>query len=141
MPAPLVGSSPGGPRSTAVAASRARTVAGGDAAPISSRTSASQPAVCGAAAEVPKNRQSPGTTDGQVPDPKPPTPLTEVPSAPRKSSPWNCCGAGPATPTHGPGALPGHTVVSSKSTGPPLLNPSSAPLPPNTAPIENASPV
>ena len=101
-PAPVVESSPGGGTSTAVLASRARMVAGAVAAPSSCRTMASQPAVCGAAADVPKNRQSPGLTAGQVPEPKVPTPLTCTPSAPRKSRPWNCCAAGPATPlAHG----------------------------------------
>src|SRR5688572_5436872 len=116
-------------------------VAGAALAPTSWRTSASQPAVWGAAAEVPKRAQSGGLTAGQLPEPKPPPRLSGVPSAPRKSRPWNRCGAGPATPPAGHGDAPGHTVVSTRFTGPALLKPSRLPEPAFTAPMAHARPV
>ena len=102
---------------------------------VSSRSSASHAAACGAAADVPVNGE-----------PKPPTPLTSTLSA------ADHVGASevsvvPATPTHGPAPPPGHCVVMRSCTGPPLEYGSSAPIPApftfcaSTAAAEVASPV
>ena len=104
--------------SSAVAARRALVVAGAAAGWLSSsRSSASQPAACGVAADVPANGE-----------PKPPTPVTLTLSAAAQSGAPAVWLSVPATPVpHGPAAPPGHCVVVSSWTGPPAENGSSAP--------------
>ena len=75
----------------------------------SSRTRASQPAACGAAAEVPVKGE-----------PKPPTPLTETLSAAAQVGAPTVWLAPATPPPRQIGAPPAHCVVVRIWTGPPL---------------------
>src|ERR1051325_3732350 len=91
--------------------------------PSRSRTRASHPALWGADAEVPKNWHwpcPPGFAAGQVPDPNPPTPLTDTPSDADQvgATVADVTTPPPATPVHGPAAPPAQTVVDPSWTGP-----------------------
>src|SRR4051794_34905723 len=105
----------------AVAASRPLLANGDRLAPKSWRTSASQPAEWGDAADVPPKKHRPwgaSACAGQLPPPKGPTPETDTLSRAVQKSPGSVCRPEPATPVHGPGALPGQTVVSPNVSGP-----------------------
>src|SRR6185437_9013623 len=102
-PAPQRLSRPGSPRSTASLAS-ARFSSRGDSWPPSScRTTAATPAADGAAADVPKNRQTPFAVAGQTfGSGKPPDPLIETPSAAVHVGATAVRKLVPGTPVHGP---------------------------------------
>src|SRR3954462_12605675 len=71
---------------------------GSTSPPLASRTSAATPAADGVAAEGPKKRHSPWLSVGQVPEPKPPEPLTDTPSAAVQFGALTVFGAGPGRP-------------------------------------------
>src|SRR5215813_4480349 len=93
--------------------------------PFSSRSRAATPAAEGAAAEVPKNRQSPCAVAGQVPEPNRPTPLTETPSAAVQFGARKVRNPPPGMPWQGPADPAGQRVVRPTCTGPAALKGSS----------------